>query len=337
MSTLLEQIAAAKAANAIADQTEAQKGFVRKVTPEGTTTARLISYVEIGKQPQRAFQGEAKADALEARLTFELNGQAYMRDVSKEGEPAKMVPTLYTETITISMNEKAKFFKLFIKMRGAQKVTHMAELVGQGFIVTIKHKKSQDGKKTYANIYNPVDGWRVSPPVETSAATGLTTEVPVPECDGDIQVLLQAAPSIEQWNSIFIDGEREIKNGDVTTKVSKNFVQFKCLAASDFKGSALEALLKAEGILTVLQAAAKIADDAYLAGKPADKPAEKAVDTNKSVPETMDAPAEETAPERVTEAIPQEETPAEEVKEETPAETPSDEAAVNPLEALGLT
>lgn len=322
---LLVDVNALVEAGELENQTEAQTGFKREVTPEGVTTARFVGYVEIGKQPQRAYEGQEKPDAEEVILTWELNGPAYMRNVAKKDEPEKLVPTIFRETITRSLNEKAKYFKLFTKMRGAQPVKHMAQLVGQGFLIQIKHKASKDGKSKYANIYTPVDGWMVNPPFETSAATGVTTEVPVPAADGPQQILLQDAPNEAQWNSIFIDGTFEKKDGDNTIELPRNFTQFKCIGASNFAGSKLEAVVGSN--LAALQAGKALLDAAYVRK---DAPAETKPD--ETAPTT--APTVETPPAQL-------ETPAEtapEVAPEVPAETaPTDTPAADPLAALGLT
>ena len=330
MNALLQQVQAAKEAGAVKDQSVADKGFTRTVTPEGVTTARLLSYIETGAQKQRDYQGQPKPDAPMVRLTFELNGPKYMRNIAKEGEPEKLIPTLHTEEIKLSTNDKAKYYKLFLKLRGDnEKITHMAELVGSGCIIEIKHNvDKKDKTKKYANIYTQVDGWMVKPPFETSAATGVRTEVNIPAVSGTESILLQDFPSIEQWTSIFIDGTFKRKVGDDEIELSKNFVQFKCLGASDFKGSPLETmLLENNAIAPLLEAKAK-SDAVFAANKP---------DT---------APAEEKAPAAI---LPDADTPppAETVSEETvqaptpPAEEPCDTGtaeteAVNPLTALGL-
>jgi len=229
------------------DQTET-KAFERTVAPEGYTTARFIGYVEIGKQPQRPYQGVDKPDAAEVRLTFELNGPKHITEYEKDG--VKMTRTnIHREKLTISSSEKSNFQKLFKKMlAGRTDIKHMAQLLGEGFLVKIKHNLSKDGKNTYANI--KVDGvWDIGAPSVTDPITNETTILDVPEATHAVQLLLWSNPSKEQWDSIFIDGtytKNDGKGQDI--EVSKNFIQNEAMAASNFIGSPLEALVAGIGV-----------------------------------------------------------------------------------------
>ncbi len=269
-NSLIQNIQSMVEAGSLEDQTVQKTKFVRQIAPEGVTTARLVGYVELGYLPQRPWQGEAKPDAPMVTLTWELNGKNYMKNVAKAGEPEKLVPTMHRETIKLSTNERAKYFKLFNKMRRQDKpVTHMAQLLGQGCIIRIKHNASKkDPSIKYANIYTAVDGWMVTPPIETSAVSGETTEVPVPTAVTPMQLLLQASPSIPQWNSIYIDGTYTKKINGADVELSKNFVQYKLLGASSFNGSALESLLRDNNLLAGLLNDKKVSDAAYNDSKP---------------------------------------------------------------------
>ena len=323
-NALLQQAKQLAQTGDLGDQSVAQKGFKKFVIPAGVTTARFIGYVEIGKQPQRAFEGKPKPDTEVVRLTFELNGTKYMRDISKEGEPEKLIPSTITVDMPLSMNEKSKFFKLMQKMKGDKDVKHMVELLGNAYVITITHNKGK-GDKVYANMYTKVEGWCIRQPIQVDAISGESTPIPVPEVQGDISLLLQKTPTIEQWNSIFIDGTFKKKVGEEEIEVSKNFIQFLALGASNFEGSELEKVLTASGNLAALLSAKVVSDNAYAAGAPAkeasaDKQEEKAPE---SIPQTI-TPADDTPP--PTEGP----GPSDEQLEETAA------AGGNPLEALGL-
>lgn len=295
-NSLLNNIQNMVEAGTLGDQTVTQTKFVRQIAPEGVTTARLVGYVELGYLPQRPWQGEEKPDAPMVTLTWELNGKAYMKNIAKAGEPENLVPTMHRETIKLSTNERAKYFKLFNKMRRQDKpVKHMAQLLGEGCIIRIKHNASKkDPSIKYANIYTAVDGWMVTPPIETSAVSGETTEVPVPPAVTPMQLLLQSNPSIPQWNSIYIDGTytKKINGADVT--LSKNFVQYKLLGASSFSGSPLESLLKDNNLLAGLLADKNISDSAYNDSKPRTETVEvpvvpSIIETPKVSPEPLDS------------------------------------------------
>jgi hypothetical protein len=269
-NSLLNDIKELASSGSLENQTVTKSAYVRPVTPEGVTTARLIGYVELGYQPQRPYQGQEKPDAPMVTLTWELNGPAYMKNVAKEGEAENIVPTIHRETIKLSTNERAKYFKLFNKMRRPNSdVLHMAQMVGSGCIIRIKHNLSKkDPSIKYANIYTPVDGWMVSPPIETSAATNETREVPVPAAVGPLQVFLWSAPSMDQWNSLYQDGTYTRKVDGVDVELSRNFVQFKILGASNLSGSKLESMLIENNALKTTLEAKAISDSAYNNTKP---------------------------------------------------------------------
>jgi hypothetical protein len=130
---------------------------------------------------------------------------------------------------------------------GRNDIKHMAQMLGEGFLVYVSHNKSKDGKKTYANLKSDV--WNVGQPATTDPITNETRILDVPIETQDIQLLLWNSPSQEQWDSVFIDGsyEREV-DGVVVTK-SKNFIQETAMAASNFVGSPLEALVSV-GMMT---------------------------------------------------------------------------------------
>ena len=77
----------------------------------------------------------------------------------------------------------------------------------------------------------------------TDPISNETTILDVPAATMPIQLLLQAAPTKEQWDSIFIDGTYTKKDGDTEIQVSKNFLQEECKASSSFVGSPLEAMI----------------------------------------------------------------------------------------------
>ncbi len=252
--------AQAAAAATVSDQTAAPAAFEYQTPPEGFTVARFVGYVEVGKQPQRAFEGVEKPDAPTVRLTFELNGPAHCTEYEKDGE--KRVRTNIIRTaLTISAHEKSGFSKLLKKMAaGRENIKHMAEMLGEGFLIKITHSKSKDGKKTYANMKE--DGvWNISAPAHTDVITNQTTILDVPEATVDGQLLLWDMPTQEQWDSVFIDGstEREVEGKTIVT--SKNFIQEQALSASNFVGSPLEALVAgAAGITDEIVKDAPVAD-----------------------------------------------------------------------------
>lgn len=234
------------------NQTEATRGGGEREIPEaGSCLLRFVGYVEVGKA-EKEFQGKKKTQD-EVILTFELVSKKHPPRVTEDGT---VIPQRITVTENLSTNEKARFFKLFQLMNWEGKATHMAQLLGQPFAGTIVHKKGvRDPNKVYANLYDHVSGsWTIRPPrieetdPETGEPTGKFKRIKVGEAISELRLFLWDFPDLEQWASIFIEGDN-------------NFLQHRVKAALNFSGSPIEALLKDEG--GDLDAAAEaVADEA---------------------------------------------------------------------------
>lgn len=230
------------AAAAITDQTAAPTAFAYEPPAAGYTTARFVGYVEVGKQPQRAFEGVEKPDAAEVRLTFELNGPKHITEYEHEGVK-KTRTNVIRITSTISNHEKSNFYKLLQKMiYGRTGINHMAQMLGEGFLVKITHNASKkDPKKIFANMKSDV--WNIGEAMTVDPMTDIVTKLDVPEASIPQQLLLWNSPSAEQWDTIFIDGEYEREVDGVKVMKSKNFIQELAMSASNFVGSPLEAMV----------------------------------------------------------------------------------------------
>lgn len=247
MNAFLDNIKEATAT--LEDQNEVQAGFEREVTPAGPTPARFIGYVELGKRKQRPYQGKEKPDAPMVRLTFELNGKKHRNSFEKDGVTQEFTNTI-SVTIAKKMSDKAVFWKLFKRMvAGRDGITHMAQMLGEGFMITVVHNEAEkDGKRVvYANIRDAEGTWTVGAPYMTvpdEDGEPVTKAVPVPEVTKPLQCLLWDNPSKEMWDSIFIDGTYTKKDGDKEVEVSKNWLQEDIVAnATDFIGSPLEEIV----------------------------------------------------------------------------------------------
>lgn len=220
------------------NQTEATRGGGEREIPEaGSCLLRFVGYVEVG-QAEKEFQGKKKTQN-EVILTFELVSKKHPPRVTDDGV---VIPQRITVTENLSTNEKARFFKLFRVMNWEGKATHMAQLLGEPFAGTIVHKKGvKDPNKVYANLYDHVTGsWTIRPPrveetdPETGEPTGKFKRIKVGEAVGEQRLFLWDFPDLEQWASIFIEGDN-------------NFLQDRVKAALNFPGSPAEAMLKDEG------------------------------------------------------------------------------------------
>lgn len=322
MNALLAQVQGA----ALQDQSKAEAGgFKVEIAPAGATPARFIGYVELGKRPQE-FEGTKKADAPEVLLVFELNGPKHKRDVVVDG-----VTKVFTNRITIQtsikLNEKAAFYKLFQAMRyGRDGITHMAQMLGEAFLVTVVHKKSKDGKKTYANLRDD-NGWTVRAPRYQADPLDDTSWKDLP-CDAptqSLQLLLWDNPTKEQWDSIFVDGTRTVKRKndageEIEVEESRNWLQSSIVHnATNFEGSPLQDLLSGLGGL-----------DLEPVGNPGDsEDAEEARETPSEAPAADPVPAQE----KPKEAAP---APAPAPQSAPPASPAAAQSADDVLASLGL-
>jgi hypothetical protein len=266
------------------DQTDTQAGgdFEYQVAPEGITFGRMIEYIELGKQKQRAFQGKPKKDADEVRITFELlHPKKNIREIEVDGKKIQVTDRISINT-TKSLHEKSGYVKLFKAMaRGREDIKHMAQMLNEAFLLTVSHNvKEKDGKKTtYANLQK--DGvYNIAAPVIVDPVAETTTQIPVPAALSPIRIFLWNNPTKETWDTLFIDGDKTVKDEDGSEKqVSKNWLQNRILGATNFAGSALEDLLSGSAEL----------EAAIGEAEPEAKPAK--TDTQKAAPAKKSATA----------------------------------------------
>jgi hypothetical protein len=299
MNALLEQ---AKQ-SATTDQTVTPASFTYEPPAAGKALARFVGYIELGKRKQPDYNGKPRGPEDEVLLVFELNGKKHMKQY-KEDEPAR--PTLIYEEMTVKLGDKANFKKLFNKMRGGREdIKHMAHLLNEPFLLTIEHNvvKGKDGKpdRTYANIKDKDGSWLVGPPSIEDPMSGEVTVLPVPEAITPLRLLLWDNPTKEQWDSLFVDGERTIKDKDGNEKtVSNNRLQQKIVKeAINYDGSPLQDLIEGLGGLTLddVEEEEEVVED------------EKTEDTSDALADTK----EETKPDATTavkEEVKEEEKPA---------------------------
>lgn len=229
------QALAAQAAETGPNMTEATKGGGGRLLPEGYAFGRLVEYVEMGSQPQ-SFNGVAKDPKPEARIGFALWGQGYQNE---DGTPYIIRPYAFS----IDRNEKAKAFLLFKSLNWQGKATHFAQLLGEAYLVKIVH---EDKSKTDKSKVSRIDMKGFLPPLDP--VTRMPYGIPAPR-EEDLQLFLWDYPTIEAWDALYVAGN--LDDGR-----SKNFTQEEIVGATNFAGSALEALLLGNG-KPVPKAAAK--------------------------------------------------------------------------------
>lgn len=236
----------------VEDQTETKAGgdFERELIPEGMNFARFVEYIECGKHPQKPFQGKEKPDAEMLRITFELlHPKKSIIEYEHDGVKKKR-GQLITIRVKKSLSDKASFKKIFNAMTyGRDSIKHMAQMLGEPFLVNVFHNKSKSADGTevvYANLNNSDGVYSIGAPRHTDPLTGETTDLTkhIPEPFAPVRIFLWNNPTKETWDSLFIDGTREVKDKDGNvTQESKNWLQEYILSAKNFNGSALMALL----------------------------------------------------------------------------------------------
>jgi len=206
------------------DMTKPQPDCDDYVPPvAGTAHAHLVGYYEMGKHPGE-YQGQPRVYD-EVWLVFELGGPNH----PPRGFVDKMpVPHRVTVKEVLDLRASANFFKLFGMMNYAGKATHMAQLLGEAYLVEITHSKSRDGKRTYANLRDS-NGYKVRGPSFQDPLTGKTVNVDVARPLTEPRVFIWDMVDVEMWDSIHVQGEYEAKKddkGNVTQPArSKNVLQ----------------------------------------------------------------------------------------------------------------
>lgn len=180
ISDLIEQ------SGSIEDQSVTKTAIEFTPPPAGVTYGRFISYVDLGKQKQRDFQGKAKPDTEEVRLVFELMHKKNLHEYEVEGQK-KIRYDQVSVTLTKQFGTKAKYKKLFNAMTYGREYKHMAQMLGQAFKIEIFHHKvaAKDGlpERTFVNIFGPEGKLNIGPPkveLDPIDNPGVYTELPVP-------------------------------------------------------------------------------------------------------------------------------------------------------------
>src|SRR5690606_11965873 len=115
--------------------------------------------------------------------------------------------------------------KLFNKLQyGRADKKHIAQMLGEAFILEVFHNKSEDGKKTYVNLDK--DGeYGIQAPFIIDPLTEERKDITVPAHIRPLRIFLWDFPNKETWDSLFIDGTRTMKVDGKDVEVSRNYVQ----------------------------------------------------------------------------------------------------------------
>lgn len=221
------------------------KVYERQLPEAGPAFAVLKDYIELGRHKS---SNPTHKPALKAILVFELNHPRHMIEVD-----GKKVPQQIMVRVNKGDTAKSGFRKLFNVMNLAygNKYNHFVQMLGLPFLAEIFHNESGEGdkKQTYANMDK--DGaWSFKAPVQVDVINNTTTPLPIAPLYEPSRCFLwepkglDDADIIAMWDSIFIEGEREVEDKATGTKkmVSKNWIQDSIKMNLEWEGSVTQAL-----------------------------------------------------------------------------------------------
>lgn len=260
-------------AAAEADDLTVEKSYEREVPRAGVALLRLKDYIETGRHEGRVAGHKASLHAL---LTFELSHPDHLIEVD-----GKKVPQQIRIRLNKGATSKSGYRKLFNIMNEAHggKFKHFVQMIGLPFLGKIYHNKSEDGKTTYANLDK--DGaYSLQAPVVVDPIANTERPIPVPELHGTPLAFLWENEAVSDedvkamWDSIFIEGTREVTKDGVKKEVSKNWIQETIMSNLEWEGS------RTQGLVTeyVSLEDAAVATVAAEAAKPAQEQATKAAE-----------------------------------------------------------
>jgi len=225
---------AINAAAEIEDINEAQAGGEFTPLPEGPVRLRFSAYIELGKH-EKEWKG-VKKDVEKAILIFEVSGPKI--EPREDGQPH-----LITIRLNKSTSEKAGYYKLFRKMNHTGKHKVFAQMLGEGFRGKLRHNIVGEGadKRTYVNLTDEDGSYQIAAPYYNDEETGERKDVTIPPMIGPERCFIWAFPDKEQWDSLFIDGEWEAKEGKPARP--KNVYQTQIKEAKNWVGSPMQELL----------------------------------------------------------------------------------------------
>lgn len=241
-----------------ADQTVAKQGGTGAEPPAaGACNLRLVGYIETGKH-EKSFQGAKPKLVDQVTIIFEVSGKNHPPVETDDGPR----PHLITINESLSLNEKARYFKLFQLLNYKGTAKHAAALAAEcaayrGRIIHREYTGKDGQRRIAAELFDKAVGaWTITPPRvevvdEDGQPTGEYREVKVNPVLSSQRVFMWNYADMEQWDSLFIDGEyaeRKNDKGEVTAPAkSRNALQLKIAAAKNYGGSPIQQLLASGG------------------------------------------------------------------------------------------
>ncbi|MFM0494243.1 hypothetical protein [Paraburkholderia caledonica] len=217
------------------DMTQVKQSAEYTPPAAGMARARLVGYFELGKHEEENMQGKmVLRDKVD--LVFELSGPNHQPRKLDDGT---LIPHRVTVQETLDYSGCGNFSMLFAAMNAAHgdTATHTVELLGKPFIVEVFHRRSNDGKKVYANLKGP-NGYRLYGTTVQDPATGKQCAVMVTAALTDPRAFIWDLANSAMWDSIHIPGEYEERADDkgevISPARSKNVLQERIMSAENW-------------------------------------------------------------------------------------------------------
>lgn len=233
------QSIAEEAAEQGPDYNEAASQGEYQPPAEGVARLRLVGYIETGVHTTGAGSKFGPKTKPRATLVFELSGKNHA-PVERDG---KLYPHTIAINLAISQHQKAVYSKLFKTMvQDFPGRKNFAQLLGEAWIGTISHRKFKraDGSEGKVAELKNDNGFTIRSTTFEDPETGDTKKIKVDPPVSDLRLFLFNFASLDQWDSLFIDGTYD--NGD-----SKNKFQEAIKSAENFQGSPIYELLVEAG------------------------------------------------------------------------------------------
>lgn len=237
------------------DQSKVSSGGDYEPPAAGPCRLRLVGYIELGMH-MGEFQGKPKKNN-KVSLVFEVSGPKHPPTVLDDGTK---IPHRIEVTENLSMSDKARFSKLFAALNWKGGGQHCTEFLGEPYKGTIVHRtyKGRDGKDhVAADLFDKAKGaYTIEPPRyeivdPENGPTGEFAPLKVDPPTTPIKAFVWDLADMEQWQSIFIDGEyperKDDKGAVIAPAKSKNKFQLQIMSAVNFKGSPMHELLANSG------------------------------------------------------------------------------------------
>jgi len=235
-----------KALKGAPDMRTVQVGGEYMPPAAGLARARLVGCFELGTHEEE-YEGKLR-DREKVDLVFELSGPNHEPRKLDDGT---LIPIRITVRETLSLDGKSNFFKLFAAMNVSGEESHMALLLGKPFIVEVFHKRSADGKKTYANLKGP-NGYNVCGTTVRDPRTGEGVVIEVAPAVTELKVFIWDGADMGMWDSIYIPGEYAERRDGVSGALiiparSKNVIQERIVVAKNWPDHPLASLVQLGG------------------------------------------------------------------------------------------